>query len=75
MVGEEAFQSVFPLLIYRKELEPMVRIGQVDLMGVPPKRTALSDFLVIPKEEEVPLIPVEGLILMKLDAGRLLVSP
>lgn len=68
MVGEEAFASTSPLLIYREELKALVEVGETDLMSVPPKYPWLAEELRL--EQDVPVISLRGLVLMKLDAFR-----
>ena len=68
LVGEEAFDSVEPLLVYREELEELVRHGQTDIMSVPDAYPGLREELRL--EDDVPVISLRGLVLMKLDANR-----
>jgi len=70
LVGNEAFKSLQPILIYRDELKDIVRLGVVDLVSIPTEFPGLIEYLSIPKENEIPVLPVEALILMKLSAGR-----
>ncbi|HEX9737277.1 MAG TPA: hypothetical protein VGG06_35380 [Thermoanaerobaculia bacterium] len=71
LVGAEAFQSTSPLLVYREELRDLVRIGAIDLLAVPPAYPSLAEHLVTAvKGGEVPVVPVEALILLKLHADR-----
>lgn len=70
LVGKEAFSQVFPLLVYRDELSEVVRIGVVDLLAVPSNRPSLHLALALPGAGELPVIPVEALVMMKLDAHR-----
>lgn len=71
LVGAEAFESTSPLLVYRDELHDLVRLGVVDLLAVPPTYPSLAEHLA-PEvgDGEVPVIPVEALILLKLHANR-----
>jgi hypothetical protein len=68
LVGTKAFASTHPLLVYREELAELVRIGHTDIMSVPPKYPALATELRI--EQDIPVISLRGLVLMKLDAFR-----
>lgn len=70
LVGAEAFVSTSPLLVYREELRELVRIGVIDLMAVPPPYPSLAEHLVPEVAGEIPVIPVEALILLKLHANR-----
>ncbi|HJN76281.1 MAG TPA: hypothetical protein QGF58_20295 [Myxococcota bacterium] len=70
MVGPEAFATTSPFLVYREELAGEVTMGVVDLLAVPEAYPGLAAFLVLPQEDRVPVLPVEALILMKLDANR-----
>jgi hypothetical protein len=71
LVGTEAFTSTSPLLVYREELRDLARLGVIDLLAVPPAYPALAAHLV-PRNtgREVPVVPVEALILLKLHAHR-----
>jgi hypothetical protein len=68
MVGIEAFEKTTPFLIYREELKQIVSVGETDIMSVPEKYPYLSQELRV--EEDLPIISLRGLILMKLDAFR-----
>lgn len=68
LVGEEAFASSAPLVVYRDELKALVRVGEVDLMAVPQRYPNLREDLRL--EEDLPVISLRSLILMKLDAFR-----
>ncbi len=68
MVGEEAFASTTPFLIYRDELKGSVSVGETDIMSVPTRYPGLADELRL--EDDIPIISLRGLILMKLDAFR-----
>ena len=68
LVGEEAFASTSPLLVYRDELKDLVRIGHTDIMSVPPSYPGLAAELAL--DQEVPVISLPALVLMKLDAAR-----
>jgi len=70
LVGAEAFVSTSPILVYREELRELVRVGVIDLLAVPPPYPSLAEHLVPEAGGEVPVIPVEGLILLKLHADR-----
>jgi len=68
LVGAEAFESVEPLLVYREELKELVRIGETDIMSVPDAYPGLAEELRL--EDDVPVISLRGLVLLKLDANR-----
>ena len=70
LVGPEAFESTSPLLVYRAELNDLVRIGVIDLLSVPPEYPSLADHLEAAEPGTVPIIPVEALVLLKLHADR-----
>ncbi len=70
LVGDEAFERTVPLLVYREELAEIARVGVVDLMGVPPGRDGLRTLLAVPLGGEIPVVPAEALILLKLTAAR-----
>lgn len=70
MVGPEAFQTMEPFLVYREELKHVVTVGVVDLLSVPPRYPVLAEQLRVPKPGEVPVVAVEALVLLKLDANR-----
>lgn len=71
LVGAEAFERTSPLLVYRDELRDLARLGVIDLLAVPPAYPSLREHLV-PEVTggEVPVVPVEALILLKLHANR-----
>lgn len=68
LVGPEAFASMAPLLVFRPEISGLVRIGHTDLMSVPPPYPSLAAELRL--GEELPVISLDALVLMKLDANR-----
>ncbi len=68
MVGEEAFERTKPFLIYREELKALVGVGETDIMSVPNKYPGLKRELRL--EDDIPVISLRGLVLMKLDAFR-----
>lgn len=71
LVGAEAFESTSPLLVYRDELRDLARLGVIDFLAVPPAYPSLAEHLVpAVAGGEVPVIPVEALILLKLHANR-----
>ena len=70
LVDSEAFERTSPLLVYREELKDIARVGVIDLMAVPPDYPYLSEFLAVPEGDAVPLLSVEALVMLKLDAGR-----
>ena len=70
LVGAEAFERTSPLVVYRDELRDLVRLGAIDFLAVPPAFPSLAEHLVPAVPGEVPVIPVEALILLKLHANR-----
>lgn len=70
LVGDEAFERTEPLLVFRRELRELVRVGVVDLMPLPAGHAELSVYLALPSGDEIPVIGAEGLILLKLLANR-----
>ena len=68
LVGDEAFATMSPFLTFREELKELARVGETDMMSVPPQYPMLKEELRI--EDDVPVISLEGLILMKLEAFR-----
>lgn len=68
LVGDEAFATLSPFLTFREELKELARVGETDIMSVPPQYPTLRDELRL--EDDVPVISLEGLILMKLEAFR-----
>ncbi|MAE71305.1 MAG: hypothetical protein CME06_12670 [Gemmatimonadetes bacterium] len=70
IVGEAAFHSTSQLLVYRDDLKDLVERSDVDLIAVPPGHPHIADLLVLPVESTIPVLPVEALVLMKLEAGR-----
>ncbi len=70
LVGVEAFERTSPFLLYREELKDIARVGVVDLMAVPPAYPYLSESLALPEGGAIPLLSVEALVMLKLDAGR-----
>ncbi len=70
LVGQEAFESTSPLLVYRAELSDLVRIGVVDLLSVPPEYPSLAEHLEAAEPGTVPIIPVKALVLLKMHANR-----
>lgn len=66
LVGEEAFVPDSPLLVYREELRELARVGETDIMSVPPKYPSLRAEL--RRGDDVPVVSLEALVLMKLDA-------
>jgi len=68
MVGAEAFASTTPLLVYREELRELARVGETDIMSVPDRYPALAEELRL--EDDIPVISLRGLMLMKLVAFR-----
>ena len=70
LVGPQAFESMHPFLVYREELKDVVQMGVVDLLAPPEHRGILLELIGVPNPGEIPVIPVAGLVLMKLDASR-----
>jgi hypothetical protein len=70
LVGAEAFESMSPILVYRDDLNDLPKVGVVDLLAVPSEFPSLSKHLTASSPAEVPIIPVEALILLKLHANR-----
>jgi hypothetical protein len=70
LVSEAAFDRTEPILVYRAELGPHVRMGVVDLLAVPRTRPCLARLLNVPAEGRLPVIELPALVLLKLDAGR-----
>ncbi len=70
LVGVEAFESMSPFLVYRDDLNDLPKVGVVDLLAVPSEFPALSEHLIASAPAEIPVIPVEALILLKLHANR-----
>jgi len=68
LVGSEAFETTEPFLVYREELKDLARIGETDIMYVPDQFPGLSAELRL--EDDIPIISLCGLILMKLAAFR-----
>ena len=70
LVDNSAFASLEPILVYRKELAGVVKMGVVDLLAIPKSRMVLQDLLELPAPGAIPVIDLPALVLMKLDAGR-----
>jgi len=68
LVGSEAFEATEPFLVYREELKELARIGETDIMYIPEQFPGLSAELRL--EDDIPIISLRGLVLMKLDAFR-----
>jgi hypothetical protein len=68
LVGHEAFASTTPVLVYRDEIRDIAVVGETDVMSVPKKYPGLVAELRL--EEDVPVISLRGLVLLKLDANR-----
>lgn len=68
LVGAEAFVPGSAILVYRDELKELARVGETDIMSVPPRYPALKQEL--RRQGDVPVISLEALVLMKLDANR-----
>ncbi len=70
LVAAEAFATLSPIITYKNEVAEMARVGVVDFLAVPPKYAALDAQLETGAPGAVPVMPVEGLILLKLHAHR-----
>jgi hypothetical protein len=70
IVGSAAFASIKPILSFREELSGVVRWGVIDLLAALPDDPPLEGALQMPAPGEVPVVPVEVLVLMKLRAQR-----
>lgn len=70
LVGEEAFASTTPLLMFREELANVVRVGVIDLIAALPEDPLLANEVVRGAGDFVPVVGIEVLMLMKLRAGR-----
>lgn len=68
LVGAEAFEATEPILVYRSELKDLVQVGETDIMSVPPRYPVLESELRL--DDDIPVISLAGLVLMKLDASR-----
>jgi hypothetical protein len=68
LVGPEAFETTEPFLVYREELKELARVGETDIMYIPDRFPGLSAELRL--EDDIPIISLRGLVLMKLDAFR-----
>ncbi len=68
LVGPEAFERTSPFAVYREELKEIARVGETDIMAAPEKYPALSEELRL--EDDLPVVSLRGLVLMKLDANR-----
>lgn len=69
LVGAQAYK-VGPLLVFREELSEIVRVGITDLLAVDPRYPQLDEELRLPEAAELPLIGLEALMLLKLEANR-----
>lgn len=71
IVGEEAFVTTSPLVIFKPELQSLFSRFAVDLLAALPDDPPLAAALQLPAHEgELPVISIEALVLMKLRAGR-----
>jgi hypothetical protein len=68
LVGQEAFETTEPFLVYREELTELARIGETDIMYIPDRFPGLAGELRL--EDDIPIISLPGLVLMKLSAFR-----
>jgi len=70
LLSDDGFDGHGVFAVYRDELKEVAKVGVIDLMGVPLKYPVLKDFLALPSSDSLSVLPIEGLLLMKLDAGR-----
>jgi hypothetical protein len=70
LVGNQAFDRMEPLLVFREELRDLVAVGVVDLMPLPTGHSELAAYLDTTAGDEIPVVGMEGLILLKLLADR-----
>lgn len=71
LVADQAFESTAPLLVFRPELRDLARVGVVDFLPLPPDHPALATSLRLPSSDlEVPVVSIEGLVVLKLLANR-----
>lgn len=68
LVGDEAFESSRAFLTYRPELGELVELAVTDLLGVPEALPSLERELEL--NQELSVISLEALVMMKLHAGR-----
>ena len=68
LVGPEAFTGTGPIQVFRDELTDLARVGETDIMSVPVGYPGLAAELRL--EDDVPVISLRGLVLLKLDANR-----
>jgi len=68
LVGPEAFTGTGPSQVFRDELEDLARVGETDIMSVPDSYPGLTAELRL--EDDVPVISLRALVLLKLDANR-----
>lgn len=73
LVDDSAFEFHGPIVSHRPGLPVSYQGVSVDWVSLEPhERAALEKFLVLPlRDEDVPVLPVEPLVAMKLIAGRL----
>jgi len=71
LVDESAFDHHGPLVTHKPGLPVSYEGVGIDWVSLEPhERAALDEFLVLPERGEVPSVPVEPLVAMKLLAGR-----
>ncbi len=68
LVGKEAFEKTEPFPVYREELTELARVGETDIMYIPDGFPGLAEELRV--EDDIPIISLPGLVLMKLSASR-----
>lgn len=70
LVGPQAYEGDGPILVFREELKEIVRVGITDLLAVDPRFPTLTDELQLPEPGALPVVALEPLILLKLEANR-----
>jgi hypothetical protein len=71
LVDDSAFEFHGPIVTHRPGLPISYKGVGIDWVSLEPQeRSALEEFLILPSRGEVPSIPIEPLIAMKLLAGR-----
>jgi hypothetical protein len=71
LVDDSAFDFIGPLVVHRPGLPISYKGVGIDWVSLEPhERSTLDEFLVLPNPGEVPTMPLEPLIAMKLVAGR-----
>ena len=71
LVDDDAFDFRGPIACHKPGLPTRYKDVGIDWVSLEPhERTALDEFLTVPDRGDVPVIPVEPLVAMKLVAGR-----